>query len=91
MSETKLQRYSCQGLIFIFTINGISANNGNYHSNTAPQPIKIHRMSSYDFRILILILKKSMALTIVCRDTITCKDTIVLCNGAQVTVQISIS
>ena len=24
-----------------------------------------------------------MALTIVCRDTINCKDTIVLCNGAQ--------
>ena len=24
-----------------------------------------------------------MAVTIVCRDTINCKDTIVLCNGAQ--------
>ena len=25
-----------------------------------------------------------MVVTIVCRDTIDCKDTIVLCNGAQV-------
>ena len=28
-----------------------------------------------------------MVLTIVCRDTINCKDTIVLCNGAQVNNQ----
>ena len=30
--------------------------------------------------------RKSMALTIDCRDTINCKDTIVLCNGAQVRI-----
>ena len=39
-----------------------------YHSNTAPWPIKV---------------KKSMIVTIVCRDIINCKVTIVLCNGAQ--------
>ena len=29
-----------------------------------------------------------MVVTIVCRDTINCKDTIVLCNGALVKMQI---
>ena len=51
-----------------FAINGISAIYGNYHSNTAPQPIKV---------------KKSMIVTTDCRDIINCKVTIVLCNGAQ--------
>ena len=53
----------------IFTINGISANYGKYHW-----------FLDFDW----LWSSVAMVLTIVCRDTINCKASIVLCNGPQI-------
>ena len=53
-----------------FTINDISANYGNYHW-----------FLDFDWLWSSVAI---MVVTIVCRDTINCKVTIVLCNGAQI-------